>query len=83
MDILLSIVVLALAFVGSRWSGRLLDRHYADRLEVVAILTIAGCVFVPIALASAGMLVDGAPLKVALALAVCSGLLTGRGREAV
>jgi hypothetical protein len=80
MTALLWIGMLAAAFAGCRWSGRTLDRHYADRLEIVAVLLIAVCVFAPLAIASATTLADELTLKVTLAVAVCGGLFSGRGR---
>ena len=82
MTALLWLGMLVAAFAGCRWSGRMLDRHYNDRLEIAAVLLIAICVFVPLAVAST-TLDDGLTLKLTLALAVCGGLFSGRGQTVV
>jgi len=79
MGVLLWVAVLGAAFFGCRWGGRVLDRHYNDRSEIAAVLVVALCVFLPMALNSAAALVDDAVLKVSLGVAICAGLFTGRG----
>ena len=62
----------------------MLDQHYNDRLEVVAVLVVALCVLGPLMLGSLGLAAAEAnalPLQAALALTVGGGLLSGGRRS--
>ena len=82
MSSLLWLVTLSLVFVACRWSGRQLDRHYADRAELGAVALVALCVIAPIGLGAGGAAVWGVPLKVLLGIAVFGGLVFGGPRRA-
>jgi hypothetical protein len=72
------LLVLCVVFAACRWSGRLLDHHYADRTELGAVALVALCVFAPALLGAAAATVWGVPVRLLLALAMIGGLLVGR-----
>ena len=77
MSSLLWLALLVVVFVACRWSGRLLDHHYADRLELVAVALVGLSVLGPMALGATSASVGGVPLKLLLGLAVVGGLVLG------
>lgn len=83
MSSLLWIALLMVVFAACRWSGRLLDRHYNDRVEVAAVALVGLSVLGPIALGATSATLAGVPVKLLLALAVVGGLIMdGRARTA-
>jgi hypothetical protein len=72
------IFVLCVVFTACRWSGRLLDGHYADGAEMGAVALVAVCVLGPLALGVGTATVLGVPARLLLGIAVAAGLLSGR-----
>jgi hypothetical protein len=60
----------------------MLDDHYADGVEVAAVLVVGASVFVPLVLGNALALWTDAARDTAVAIAVGTGLLTGRPSRA-
>jgi predicted MFS family arabinose efflux permease len=83
MAIVVWVLLLTAAFLGCRWSGRMLDQHYNDRLEVGAVLVVAACVFVPMALSASLEEIGDTATKLSLGVAICGGLLLGRRQTPV
>jgi len=81
MSGVLWIVVLGLAFAACRWSGRLFDGHYADKVELFAVALVAVSVLGPLVLGAASARLWGLSTGMLLVVAVGSGLLLGRRRE--
>ena len=75
---LLWILVLCVVFAACRWSGRLLDDHYADGPELGAVALVAVCVLGPLALGVGAATVLGVPARLLLAITIAGGLLSGR-----
>ena len=71
--------VLCAVFLACRWSGRLLDDHYADRAELGAVALVGLCVFGPFLLGAADATLWDVPVRLLLALAIVAGLLVSRG----
>ena len=72
------ILVLCVVFAACRWSGRLLDDHYADGAEMGAVALVAVCVLGPLALGVGAASVLGVPARLLLGITIAVGLLTGR-----
>jgi hypothetical protein len=70
--------VLCVVFAGCRWSGRVLDRHYADRAELGAVTLVGLCLMGPFVLGAASAALWGIPVRWLLAAAMVGGLLLGR-----
>jgi hypothetical protein len=79
MPTVLWLPVLFAVFVACRWSGRLLDHHYADRAELGAVALIGLCVFGPFLLGAGAATLWVVPVRLVLALAIIGGLLVSRG----
>jgi hypothetical protein len=75
MSPLLWLATLSVVFVACRWSGRLLDRHYADRTELGAVALVGVCVLGPIGLGAGAAEVWGVPIRALLLIAVVAGLV--------
>jgi hypothetical protein len=75
---LLWLLVLGVVFAACRWSGRLLDAHYADGPELGAVALVAVCVLGPLALGVGAATLLGVPARLLLAITIAGGLLSGR-----
>jgi hypothetical protein len=60
---LLWLAVLVTALFACRWSATMLDDHYADGVEVAAVLVVGASVFVPLVLGDALALRTDAPAR--------------------
>jgi hypothetical protein len=70
--------VAVLVFAGARWGVRTIERHYADRLEVLGVLVLGACVLAPFVVGS--QLDVALPTRVLLAAAAGAGLFADRAR---
>lgn len=75
MEMLVGLLVFAVAFAACVWGGRTLSRHYNDRWEVMAALVVAGSVIGPLAVWETAL----APV---LTVVCAAGLFTGYDRRA-
>jgi hypothetical protein len=78
MSSALWLAALCVVFVACRWSGRLLDHHYADRAELSAVMLVGLCVVGSFLLGADTATVWGLPVRWLLGIAMTGGLLVGR-----
>jgi hypothetical protein len=83
MSLALSVVVLLGAFAACAWSGHTLARHYQDRWEVAATLTVGACLFGALGLVGHGRVAGAGWPEAWLGLAMAAGLFTGYYRAGV
>jgi hypothetical protein len=80
MTPILWLAALCAVFAACRWSGLLLDRHYADRAEFGAVGLVGLCIVGAALLGAGAATLWGLPVRLLLGCAITGGLLVGRAR---